>query len=51
MRALFHRFRQARNTGTGHGIAFDETRGEVCDTACRANAAYDRARTSALTLR
>ncbi|MEV4897273.1 hypothetical protein AB0K48_48830 [Nonomuraea sp. NPDC055795] len=53
MRALFHLYRPTGTTLTdaGLGISFDEARGEVCDTACRAGAAVERARTSVLTLR
>ncbi|RVX44970.1 hypothetical protein EDD27_7744 [Nonomuraea polychroma] len=45
MRALLRRFR--RDTT----VTFDEIRGEVCDAACRAGAALDRARTTSLMLR
>lgn len=38
MRALFRRSRQVRH------VSFDEATGEVCDAACRADAAADRAR-------
>ncbi|WP_336209555.1 hypothetical protein [Nonomuraea sp. LPB2021202275-12-8] len=45
MRALLRRFRSTAD------FAFDETHGEVCDTACRASASLDRARTSFLLFR
>lgn len=40
MRALLRRLRQVP------AVVFDEARNEVCDTACRASAAVDRARTT-----
>ncbi|ACZ87763.1 hypothetical protein [Streptosporangium roseum] len=45
MRALLYRLRSTAD------LAFDETRGEVCDTGCRASASVDRARTNSLMLR
>jgi hypothetical protein len=38
VRALFRRSRRVRH------VSFNETTGEVCDAACRADAAVDRAR-------
>ncbi|MBB6349945.1 hypothetical protein ACWGH8_25130 [Nonomuraea muscovyensis] len=45
MRALLRRFRSTAD------VTFDETRGEVCDTSCRASALVDRARTNTLLIR
>ncbi|MFC4533103.1 hypothetical protein [Sphaerisporangium dianthi] len=45
MRALFRRSRQVQP------VSFNEATGEVCDTACRADAALHRARTTVLLFR
>ncbi|MET8336324.1 hypothetical protein [Streptosporangium canum] len=45
MRALLRRLRSTAD------VTFDETRGEIYDTGCRASASVDRARTSALLVR
>lgn len=45
MRALLRRLRSTAD------VTFDETRGEVCDTGCRASVSVDRARTNALLVR
>ncbi|MER5324499.1 hypothetical protein [Streptosporangium roseum] len=45
MRAPLRRLRSTAD------VTFDETRGEVCDTGCRASASAERARTNSLMLR
>ncbi|MFI6317558.1 hypothetical protein ACIBG8_08560 [Nonomuraea sp. NPDC050556] len=45
MRALFRRNRRVQD------VTLDEARGLVCDAACRASSAVDRARTSSLLFR
>ncbi|MGJ6967801.1 hypothetical protein ACSDR0_38410 [Streptosporangium sp. G11] len=45
MRALLRRFRSGTSSG---GVTFDEIRGEVCDTGCRASARVERASTNVL---
>lgn len=45
MRALFRRTRRVQD------VTLDEAHGVVCDAACRASAAVDRARTSFLLFR
>jgi hypothetical protein len=45
VRALFRRFRHVP------AVVFNEATGEVCDTSCRADAALDRIRTTALLFR
>ncbi|WP_181019431.1 hypothetical protein [Nonomuraea typhae] len=45
MRTLFRRVRRAP------ALSFNEATGEVCDTACRADAAVDRLRTQVLLFR
>lgn len=45
MRAPLRRLRSTADA------TFDETRGEVCDTSCRASASVNHARTNALLVR
>ncbi|NRQ38093.1 hypothetical protein HII36_40630 [Nonomuraea sp. NN258] len=49
MRALFTRLR--RTAPLASDVTFDETAAQVCDTACRASAAVERARTFSLSYR
>ncbi|WP_165974336.1 hypothetical protein [Nonomuraea deserti] len=49
MRALFTRLR--RTASPTSGVTFDERSAQVCDTACRASAAVERARTFTLSHR
>jgi hypothetical protein len=49
MRALFRRLRQTDSVASD--VFFDEARGQVCDTACRATAAAERSRTHVLLFR
>ncbi|MEO3891461.1 MULTISPECIES: hypothetical protein [unclassified Nonomuraea] len=49
MRALLTRLRRpAGISGDISGVTFNEATSEVCDRTCRAEAAIERARTSAL---
>ncbi|GAA2621411.1 hypothetical protein SMC26_17425 [Actinomadura fulvescens] len=38
----------ARHLRAERRVSFDESRGEVCTSACRTSAAQDRARTAAI---
>ncbi|MBT2233462.1 hypothetical protein [Nonomuraea sp. NEAU-A123] len=49
MRALLRRFRSTVDVTVD--VTFDETRGGVCDTSCRASASVERARTNTLLFR